>query len=441
MVDLREKDLRLVRFFICGALAACVSISSAAFAASSYHARPQTHFLSWESVNRPEEARRYANTHASLRRFKVSKDRIAKLKKSSFWNKRPYQFSTPLVADGKLYVGVDAGRFYAFSVPRGKKLWEFKSDGPVQGAASVGDDIVYFGDTKANVYAVDAGTGIEKWRARVDSEVLTRPLVLGARLVVADLSGRIYSLDRSNGSIVWHTDPVDRGMGFSIRHASSPVEVGGLILVGTSTGSVVAYRAADGAVSWVRQVGNRQSQIYDVDSTALLENGTAYVSSSDGIVAALDPSSGSVRWTTEAGGVNNVISMGGRIFASGEGVLSALDPSTGSISWQQDLQTPEISSPAVGDKYLAVATTKDKLFLVDNENGDILFDRFITDGALSDPVIDGDQLYLLSNTGALYSFRVRELAPRKRSEWMTEGAKKSPGHPIKPTSKPNAKHH
>ena len=416
-------------------LARFALLFAAAFAAilfcrdsfASYRQKPQTHFLSWESKNRPDDLRRYKQYRGDVRRLRVSKDRIAKLKKSSFWNKRPYQFTTPVVSDGRLYIGADAGRFYAFEMPRGKKIWEFKTEGPVQAKATLFDDTVFFADTKANVYALDSMTGAERWRAKLDTEVLTEPLVSGNRVIITDMSGRLYALDRATGNRLWNTDPADRGIGFSVRRASSPVESGGLILVGTQAGAVIAYRSSDGSIAWVRQIGDRQSQVNDVDNKPLLANGRAYVSSADGTMVALDPSNGTVLWFSEAGGVNDIILHEGRLYASGGGVLSALDPETGMIVWQQDLETPELSSPAGGNKYIAVVSTTEKLFLIDSQTGDIIFDRFIRKGSFGDPTIDGDGLYLVSNSGALYGFKVRELPPKKGKEPKPKKEKSSKG--------------
>lgn len=374
------------------------------------------HYLSWESRQRPAEMRKYQKRNPAARRFKVGRDRIARLRKSTFWNKRPYQFSTPLIAGDRLFVGVDAARFYAIDIPREKKLWEFVTEGPVQGKAAQADGTVYVGDSKAFVYALDAQGGAERWRARLDTEILAQPLVAAGRLYVVDLSGRLYALDRATGAEIWHTPPAERGVGFSVRRASSPVEVAGKIVFGTSSGTLIASNASDGSIAWVRQIGDRQSQVYDVDSAPLPDGGRIYASSADGTLACLDASTGGVLWTAETGGANDLLLHGGRLYATGGGVLSSLDPESGGISWQQDFKTPEISSPVAGEHYVAVVSTVDKLYLVDSESGDIAYDRFVRRGSFGDPAVDGENLYVLSNSGRLYSFRVRELPPKPARE-------------------------
>lgn len=376
--------------------------------------RVRRHFLSWESSQRPHEYRRMMRHKIGLRRFKVSKDRIAKLKTSSILNKRPYQFATPIIEDGRLYVGVDAGRFYAFDISRGDMVWEFQTEGPVQGKAALGDDTVYFGDSKAFVYAIDKNTGVERWRSKLDAEALATPLVAGTRLYAADMSGRLYAIDRADGEAIWHTDPNDRGVGFSVRRASAPRIFGDLILLGTSTGAMIAFRTADGSIAWVRQLGARQSQVYDVDSTPLVIGDRVYAASADGATFCLEAPTGRVVWSQDVGGANDILYNNGRLYVSGQGVLSQVDPSNGEIYWQQDLETPEVSSPVAGENLVAVVSTTTKLYLIDSETGDVVYERFIGKGSLGDPQSFGNDLYLLSNTSRLYSFNVREIPPRKR---------------------------
>lgn len=376
--------------------------------------RVKRHFLSWESLNRPDEYRRMGRKPTSLLRFKVSKDRISRLKKSSFWNMRPYQFSTPLVVDKRLYVGTDSGWFYAFDTDNKKRLWRVKLEGPVHGKSAFASDTVYVGDSKAFVYALDALTGGEKWRTHLDTEILASPLMLGARLYISDMSGRLYALDASSGAEIWHTESFDRTIGFSVRRASAPLDVNGTIIVGTATGALIAYAQSDGQVAWVRQLGDRQSQVYDVDSSPLFAQGRLYASSADGMLFCLDPASGQVHWSVDAGGVDDLLYRDGRIYASGSGVLSAVDASLGNIIWQQDLKVPEISSPAAGERYVVVTSTDEKLYIIDSDNGDVVYDRYVSRGTFGDPVVVDDRLFLLTNSSKLYSFRLKELPPKKK---------------------------
>ncbi|MFA4875103.1 MAG: PQQ-binding-like beta-propeller repeat protein [bacterium] len=396
-------------------VAAAFFLGTFAHDASAARQSPKRHFTSQESHGRPDQYKRAQARPRSARRFRVSTDRIAALKKSSFWNKRPYQFATPLIDGDRLFVGVDAGIFFAFDVRTNKRLWQQKTDGPVHGKAAYAEGTVYAADAEGHVYAMDAASGEKRWMSVLDTDILATPLVEGGRIYVATMSGRLYALDAGTGTELWHTNPQEKEFGFSIRRASSPVSGGGLIYYGTSSGELLAVRESDGRPAWSELLGAQRSQVYDVDSSPLLYNGRLYASTADGTLSCIEPASGKILWTIDAGGVNDSISRDGKIFASGGGSLFSINPDSGLIFWQQDLEVPEISSPAAGEHYVAVTSADEKIYLIDSDSGDIAYERYIGRGSYGDPIVSGDKIYLLSNTGKLYSFKVRELAQKEKA--------------------------
>lgn len=417
MVEIKRSNLGLKGFITFFSLAFLIfSFAAPDIFAGKKPKKHVKHATSHSTRDRSSKQQHQAQKRVRYHVFKVERDRVAKLKKSSFLNKRPYQFASPIVEGDRLYVGVDAGFFYAVDIAKGKKIWEFKSDGPIHSKATFSGDTVYVGDSKAYVYAINAENGQERWRSLLDAEVLTTPLVSGSKLYAADMSGRLYALDLSTGTEVWHTDPNDRHIGFSVRRSASPVASGGIIYLGTASGALIAFHESNGTVAWVRQLGNRSSQVYDVDSTPVVANGMVFAASADGETFGLDAASGRVVWSADAGGVNDILYSDGKLYVSGGGVLSALDPATGNIFWEQNLNTPEISSPAAGENFIAVVSAIDKLYLIDRQNGDIAYERYVKKGSLSDPVVVGSNLYVLSNSGSLYSFKVRNAnAPKSKN--------------------------
>jgi outer membrane protein assembly factor BamB len=394
--------------------AACIAASfSFGDAYAKYQGRPKSHFLSWESGRRHDEMKKYKRYTMSSRRIDISGEKVIRLKKSKFWNSRPYQFSTPHVAQDMMFVGADSGYFYGIDARLRRKLWTFKTEGAVHSEAEFDGGIVFFGDCKGMLYALDGGTGKEKWRTTLDTTIISKPLVSGDRLYVTTMSGRLYAVDRDTGVEIWHTGENDRAFGFSVRRDANPVLIGDRIFIGTSTGMLMAYRASDGLLSWAKQLGDKQSLVYDVDSRPLFVDGKIFASSADGRLFCIDPQDGGIVWDVEAGGTSDPILYEGRIFASGGNSLFSVDPATGSVVWQQELDDPGLSSPAAGKRYIAVAGTTDKIYLIDSDTGDVIQERYIRKGAFGDPVIVGDMIYVLSNSGRLFTFKTKELKPRK----------------------------
>jgi len=404
-----------MRFFA-AAFAAIVIFGICADASARYQPPPKRHFLSNESLRRPEQYRKLSSHIKSDRRIELSRRKVVSLKKSSFWNSRPYQFSTPLLSEGKIFVGVDAGYFYSIDTKLKNKIWTYKTDGAIQAEAAVYGSEVFFGDCKANVYALDGATGAERWKSKVDTSVLAQPLVTGDRVYIATMSGRLFALDRGSGVELWHTDAFDDDFGFSVRRAAAPVLRDGLIYVGSSSGMLIAYRETDGRIVWTRQLGDRRSQVFDVDSKPLFVGDKIYVTTADNSLFCIDTVTGRIDWDANAGGSSDPILYGDKMYVSGAGGVAALDPIEGNFIWQQDLEEAGLSSPAAGKDYVAVASTKQRLYLIDSDTGDILFQRYIRGGSYGDLVVANDMLYVLSNSGRIFTFEVKEHSPRKRAK-------------------------
>lgn len=344
----------------------------------------------------------------------VARKWVTKLKQNSFFNRRPFQFATPEVSGGKVYVGVHKEIFYAIDAKRGKKLWKFKTHGPVHAQAKVHDGKVYFGDMEGVVYALDAETGKPLWMTRLAGPVMSAPLMVGSRLYIPTLTKHLAALDLAEGKIIWQVNFSGPESGFSVNGSADPVLFGDRILVGYSDGALMAHYLADGQPAWVKQLGDPVAEFHDVDATVRLDspaivadNTTAYVTSADGRLYALNPNSGEILWRAEAGGVNEAALADSHLYVTAGGVLYCFQKENGKILWEQDLEVEEISSPGVYENRLVTVAAKGKAYFLDRTTGDILYSWYVRGGSYSDPVIDGQRVYILSNAGRLYAFEFK----------------------------------
>ncbi|OGQ21765.1 MAG: hypothetical protein A3C46_07690 [Deltaproteobacteria bacterium RIFCSPHIGHO2_02_FULL_44_16] len=370
------------------------------------------HVLSWESAKAPIVYRRLKGETRSIRQLHVSYRRVIRFEKSSFWNRRPFQFTTPLYHHDLLYVGVDAGKFYALETKPMRKKWVFETEGAVHASADLDQDVVFFGDVRGNVYALNAMSGILVWQRRLDDEILSPPLASEGKLYVVTQSGRLFALDRETGDEVWHTEAYEKSWGFSVRKATKPVAAFGKIFVGTATGMLMAYHPEDGSLAWVRQLGDRRELVYDVDATIVPFANTLLCSSADGKLSKVDALDGRIIWSRDVGGVNDLLLANEKLYVTGSGVLTSLHPVTGDFHWQQDFETAEISSAAGGENFLAVVSTSDKFWFLDQDTGDILQRLYVRKGSLGDPLVIANEVYVVSNKGRLLGYRMKELKPR-----------------------------
>jgi len=65
-----------------------------------------------------------------------------------------YSVSSPAVADGKVYFGLDNGYVYALDAFTGDLVWSYKTEGAVQSSPAICDGLLFVGSNDGNLYAI-----------------------------------------------------------------------------------------------------------------------------------------------------------------------------------------------------------------------------------------------------------------------------------------------
>ena len=325
-----------------------------------------------------------------------------KLKKETIFNKRPYQFAVPIIEGDRVYVGAASGFFYALGTLEGKKIWTTKLTGGIYGEASTDENNVYIADRKGIVYALSKADGQIEWQVETESEISSKPIVDSDTVYVSTVLRQIIALNKNGTGKKWQTTKTGSLPPMTIKGSSSPVLYNGNMYVGYADGLLAVYSASNGDFLWARQLSNKQAMFIDVDATPLIIDGIIYVSSADGKTFALDAKDGGIVWTANVGGANSVVADGDALYVEGNSKLSALTKDGGIVIWEVKLDEPGLSTPAVKDGVLIVASTKDKVYSINASNGEIKSKRFLGKGTFGKPVIMGNNVYLLGNSSGMF---------------------------------------
>lgn len=328
---------------------------------------------------------------------------VTKLKKEGWITKRPFQFSVPVYDDGKLYVGTASGYIYQIDAIKGHKDWMTKLSGAVYAEPAVDGASVYVADRKGMVYSIERSTGKIEWQVDSSAEISSRPVVTDDTVYFATVLRQIVAISKNGTGKRWQTTKTGSLPAMTVKGSSSPVLYNGNIYVGYADGLIVCYRTSDGSPVWSRQLSNKEAMFMDVDSTPLIENGIIYVASVDGKTYALDPKDGAVLWKANRGGPNDLAVDESNVYVSGGGKLVALRKDSGAVVWEKDFQEPEVSAPVIKDGFIGIASTRDKLYIVDAKDGNIRYERFMGKGSFGKPVIVGNMIYLFSNSSKLFA--------------------------------------
>jgi outer membrane protein assembly factor BamB len=146
-----------------------------------------------------------------------------------------------LSEDGTIYAGLKNNDFLAIN-PSGRLLWRFRLDGLPAGDPAVAVDGTVYVGTRAGTLAALSHLGRPQWTITLPGAIIRAPAVDGAGtiyLVAADR--RLYALT-AWGEFKW-------SLPIPAVPTALAVEAGGVVLVGTSEGSLIAVRPS-GDVAW-----------------------------------------------------------------------------------------------------------------------------------------------------------------------------------------------
>jgi len=312
--------------------------------------------VSWNEQN-PEAAPEYFQLD-ELTKLSYS---IDDGKSSLIWSNSTddWIYSSPAVADGKVYVGSDDRYIYCLDADNGDYIWSNITGGYVRSSPAVADGKVYVGSNDMNVYCLDADNGDYFWSYTTTGSVRSSPAVSDGKVYVGSMDGKVYCLDADNGDYFWSYTTTG-----SVR--SSPAVSDGKIYFGSDNQNIYCLDADNGGYIWSKPTNGI------VESSPAVADGKVYIGSNDDNIYCFNADNGDIIW----------------IF-----------PTDGDV----------ISSPAFADGRIYVGSGDDYFYCLDAEgNGDGTTDRiwsYLTDGSVdSSPAVADDKVYVGSDDRNIYCF-------------------------------------
>ena len=176
---------------------------------------------------------------------------------------------------------------------------------------------------------------------------------------------------------------------------SSPVVLGGLVVVASSDGVVHALELASGTQRWSKDLGS------EVHGTPVCAAGSVIVGDNAGVLHALDPASGAERWTFPTNGAINgaPAASGSTVVAATEaGTAWAIDAATGHERWHVALPGAVRRSVAIDADLAYVGVTPGQLLALRIGDGSIAWEMTVEgSGDIGTPAVGAGQV--MAGTG------------------------------------------
>lgn len=213
--------------------------------------------------------------------------------------------------------------------------------------------------------------------------------------------------------LVWRSELVDQGFwGWEPLEFSQPVVVDDTVLVGTSSGDLVAVSLSTGRGLWKARTGAR------IDATATVtEHGLVVVGNDLGVMSAIEPG-GNIVWTFDTSGeIDGRATVAGAtvFFQNSEEILYAVDLETGAERWEYQRDVPDYFTlkgapqPQVHEGIVYAGFADGFLVALDAATGSVVWGRDLGGGDTkftdvdSLPVYDGGLIYVASYSGGVYA--------------------------------------
>jgi outer membrane protein assembly factor BamB len=348
------------------------------------------------------------------------------------------EWGSPVLAGDRVLVGSAAGQgLYAMSRRDGRVIEVYEADASVEASPHVAGDRVYFSDTGGNTFCYRLD-GELVWKHDGNAPVLVAPVLADTEdssvVIVTNIDDLAVALDSRTGELQWQyraKRDLTRQAELSLFAAPRAVVVGELVLLGFSSGNLVAVDLETGEEQWKRSVGEGRYPDLVADPVPM---GTDVFAGGYFLpLVAIDLATRNVRWRLDVGAARPPLVLPREGAEAGslsdavlyhpgsDGTLRAVATLTGAQLWSWDSGTTgALTTPIPTPAGLLVASSEGSVYLVDPSSGSEVWrwqEMYLLRGLSAEPAVDGRQAMFVTNAGYLYSLIVPPPQPAPEPVW------------------------
>jgi outer membrane protein assembly factor BamB len=317
----------------------------------------------------------------------------------------------PAIEGGRVYAASRNGRVTALDSETGRRLWMTDTKLDLSAGPAVGQGLVVVGSSGGQLLALDLADGSRRWQVQLSGEVLSKPAISSTVIAVRTVDGRLSARSTSTGRELWMVEHQPPRL--SLRGTASPTISGNVVVAGFDNGRIGAYSLRDGEARWenILAIGRGRTEIErlsDVDSTPQVLGQDVYAVSYRGRLANLAIETGQILWTAEMSSYNGLSLDWTTVYVSeADGVVVAVNRSSGGELWRQGaLRMRRLTAPTPIDQSVVVGDFEGWLHWLDVFTGTIQARYRVGRSAIvTAPVSAGELLIVQDENDRVYALR------------------------------------
>lgn len=296
------------------------------------------------------------------------------------------------------------------AVPTGPApRWQTRLGGQVYASPVVHDGIAFIGTTGGVINAVQVADGKVLWAQGVGAPIHGAVAVTDDAVYVAsDIA--VHRFERSSGKPVWRQPLVAAPVSRVLPHpnvfdwdwqGAAPRVLDDSVYIGSSEGVLHALDATTGTPRWRFATGGKIRGAVALDAMQL------FLGSTDGKLYALERASGRELWRYDTGAAIEAAPLlhEGRVYVGNRGYgLYALDAAHGSEVWKLFFWGSWVeSTPVIVDAQLYVGSSDlRRVSAIDPASGEVRWRTDLFGWTFGTPLVVGDRIYAGAAGGTPY---------------------------------------
>jgi outer membrane protein assembly factor BamB len=313
----------------------------------------------------------------------------------------------------KLIYNLDGyGYLSVIDAETSKIIWDKDLNESVSGGLGGDAKYLYYTTFQGELVTLNRQSGEQIWRANLSSESIAKPSSNGSLVAIQTVDGKLMTFGAEDGKLRWRYDSI--GPLLSLRGTPSPIVSQRYTLTSFANGELLAFDNLTGQIYWKAIIVTPQGRtelerLVDPDGQAVIDGDTLYTIAYQGKLMAIDVLTGQEKWAKTYSSFNSVAFGFGQLFVTtSDGVVLAINPKNGAELWKSEsFKFRRLSSPFIYNQTLVFSDLEGYLHFVDISNGKYLARKHPDDsGVMGELNIIGEKLFATTRSGHLVAYQM-----------------------------------